>query len=142
MALSQSVPPPERGDLQGSAFACLDFINSGWRDHRDGVREYDLLPSPEWQRKFRRRWALELEDGAAEPPLRRLLWAYIEALSAKSGRDPLEVLSWYKMELAVEMLRSMRPPSGTAQAPPSELEQLINSALVIASQHPIQDRHC
>ena len=92
MALSQSVPPPERGDLQGSAFACLDFINSGWRDHRDGVREYDLLPSPEWQRKFRRRWALELEDGAAEPPLRRLLWARAALRSVleswASGRRP------------------------------------------------------
>ena len=74
--------------------------------------------------------------------LRRLLWAYIEALSAKSGRDPLEVLSWYKMELAVEMLRSVRPRSVSEIAPTSELQQLINSALVIASQYSTPERRC
>src|SRR5690349_15541096 len=60
--------------------------------------------------------------------LRRLLWAYIEALSARSGRAPLEVLSSYKMELAVEMLRSMRPQPAPEQPAPSDLEQIINSA--------------
>ncbi|SRR5882724_4560972 len=74
--------------------------------------------------------------------LRRLLWAYIEALSAKSGRAPYEVLSWYKMELAVEMLRSLRPQSSAGQPPASDLEQLINSALVIASQYSNNDRPC
>jgi hypothetical protein len=74
--------------------------------------------------------------------LRRLLWAYIEALSAKSGRNPLEVLSWYKMELAVEMLLSVRPRSVSEQAPMSELQQLINSALVIASQYSTPERPC
>ncbi|SRR6266568_8425461 len=74
--------------------------------------------------------------------LRRLLWAYIEALSAKSGRAPHEVLSWYKMELAVEMLRSMRPQPATGQPPASDLEQLINSALMIASQYSNQNRPC
>lgn len=74
--------------------------------------------------------------------LRRLLWAYIEALSARSGRAPHEVLSWYKMELAVEMLRSLRPRSPSGQAPTSELDQLINSALVIASQYSTPNRHC
>src|SRR5690242_10541808 len=44
--------------------------------------------------------------------IRLLLWAYIQALSAKSGRSPAEVLSWYKMELAVEMLRSARTKAG------------------------------
>src|SRR5450755_3524398 len=39
--------------------------------------------------------------------LRLLLWAYVNALSTKSGRAPAEVLSWYKMQLAVEMLRSV-----------------------------------
>jgi hypothetical protein len=74
--------------------------------------------------------------------LRRLLWAYIEALSVRSGRAPHEVLSWYKMELAVEMLRSLRPHSTSGQAPVSDLEHLINSALVIASQYSAPDRHC
>ncbi len=74
--------------------------------------------------------------------LRRLLWAYIEALSSRSGRAPLEVLSWYKMELAVEMLRSLRPQSTSGQPPISDLEPLINSALVIASQYSGPDRHC
>jgi hypothetical protein len=74
--------------------------------------------------------------------LRRLLWAYIESLSVKSGRAPLEVLSWYKMELAVEMLRSLRPNPPSGHPPTSELEQLINSALVIASNYPTPNRHC
>ena len=46
------------------------------------------------------------------------------------------------MELAVEMLRSLRPNSPSGQAPTSELEQLINSALVIASQYSPPNRHC
>ncbi|HEV2988025.1 MAG TPA: hypothetical protein VG759_06260 [Candidatus Angelobacter sp.] len=40
--------------------------------------------------------------------MRQLLWTYIQALSAKSGRSPQHVMEWYKMELAVEMLRSAR----------------------------------
>ena len=71
--------------------------------------------------------------------LRRLLWAYIEALSARSGRAPLEVLRRYKTELAVEMLQSMRPQSAPEQPTPSDLEQLINSALMIASQYSSQN---
>src|SRR5690242_5182209 len=47
--------------------------------------------------------------------LRLLLWAYIKALSSKSGRAPAEVLNLYKMELAVEMLRSVRTRPGQPQ---------------------------
>src|SRR5438094_78438 len=40
--------------------------------------------------------------------LRTLHWAYIQTLSAQSGRQPAEILEWYKMEIAVEMLRALR----------------------------------
>jgi hypothetical protein len=62
--------------------------------------------------------------------LRLLLWAYVRALSAKSGRSPGEVLELYKMQLAVEMLRNVR---GRHTAPPqgfiSDFEQLVNQTL-------------
>jgi hypothetical protein len=64
--------------------------------------------------------------------LRLLLWAYIQALSTKSGRAPEEVLSWYKMELAVEMLRSVR---GRTVAIPArsgsiaDFERMVNQTL-------------
>jgi hypothetical protein len=64
--------------------------------------------------------------------LRLLLWAYIQALSTKSGRAPEEVLSWYKMELAVEMLRSVR---GCPVAVPArsgsiaDFERMVNQTL-------------
>ena len=69
--------------------------------------------------------------------LRRLLWAYMQALSAKSGRSPHEVMNWYKMELAVEMLRSVR---ANAQAAPSaelgySFDQLVSNALAVTSYH-------
>lgn len=61
--------------------------------------------------------------------IRLLLWAYIQALSAKSGRSPAEVLSWYKMELAVEMLRSARTKPGAVHGCISDFEQLVNQTL-------------
>jgi hypothetical protein len=61
--------------------------------------------------------------------LRLLLWAYIKALSAKSGRAPAEVLNWYKMELAVEMLRSVGPRPLPAPGCISDFENLVNHTL-------------
>ena len=61
--------------------------------------------------------------------LRLLLWAYIKALSAKSGRAPTEVLNWYKMELAVEMLRSASGRSALSEGCISGFEQLVNEPL-------------
>jgi len=64
--------------------------------------------------------------------LRKLLWAYIEALAAQSGRDPRQILEWYKMELAVDMLQSLRsrpaPESGS-------FEQLVNNALEVTAMY-------
>ena len=79
--------------------------------------------------------------------LRRLLWAYIQALSAQSGRTPHEILEWYKMQLAVEMLRNVRSRS-TAPASPSPLpvgaessfEQLVSNALAVSSLHNGEER--
>jgi hypothetical protein len=67
--------------------------------------------------------------------IRLLLWAYIKALSAKSGRSPAEVLNLYKMELAVEMLRNVR----TRTAPRgfiSDFEQLVNETLAATPPKP------
>ena len=71
--------------------------------------------------------------------LRRLLWAYVQALSANSGRRPEEVLEWYKMQLAVEMLRNTRAPS---HRPPKDevhvgysFESLVTEALAITATH-------
>jgi hypothetical protein len=64
--------------------------------------------------------------------LRLLLWAYIQALSTKSGRAPEEVLSWYKMELAVEMLRSVRGRSVAAPVRSgsiADFERMVNQTL-------------
>lgn len=68
--------------------------------------------------------------------LRLLLWAYIKALSAKSGRAPAEVLNWYKMELAVEMLRSVGPRPATSQGCISDFENLVNHTLAAAAPAP------
>src|SRR5947209_12836261 len=76
--------------------------------------------------------------------LRQLLWAYIQALSAKSGRHPREILDWYKMEIAVEMLRAIRgrtAPVSDMDIPPG-FEQLVNSALNITSLYAGEERSC
>jgi hypothetical protein len=72
--------------------------------------------------------------------MRQLLWAYIQALSAKSGRTPQNVMEWYKMQLAVEMLRSVRPRNVRPPViPPQEetwsFEKLYNNALEVSHQH-------
>jgi hypothetical protein len=77
--------------------------------------------------------------------LRRLLWAYIEALSAKSGRQPHEVLEWYKMQLAVDMLRAARPNLPAATAESTEFytfQDLMSGALAITSSYAGQERRC
>jgi hypothetical protein len=71
--------------------------------------------------------------------LRLLLWAYIQALSVKSGREPEEVLSWYKMELAVEMLRSVRERPGASPAKRgsiADFERMVNQALSATAKVP------
>jgi len=73
--------------------------------------------------------------------LRLLLWAYIQALSTKSGRSPEEVLSWYKMELAVEMLRSVRGrPSAAKDGCIADFERLVNTTLKANAKLPHLDR--
>src|SRR2546423_9427557 len=70
--------------------------------------------------------------------LRRLLWAYVQVLSAGSGRDPHEVLEWYKMEIAVDMLRSIRSHSSSNLPPDLEkgsFDQLVSQALAITAMH-------
>jgi hypothetical protein len=73
--------------------------------------------------------------------LRTLLWAYIQALSAKSGRPASEVLSWYKMELAVEMLRSARgKPAPAKEGSIAEFERLVSQAMSASAKAPVLER--
>src|SRR2546423_6477056 len=58
--------------------------------------------------------------------LRRLLWAYIQVLSAGSGRHPHEVLEWYQMEIAVDMLRCIRSRSSSNLPPDWKKDRLIS----------------
>ncbi len=82
---------------------------------------------------------LASELKAVVDALRRLLWAYMQALSAKSGRSPHEVMNWYKMEFAVEMLRSVRAHTQTASSETAEpgysFDQLVSNALAVTSHH-------
>ena len=73
--------------------------------------------------------------------LRLLLWAYIKALSAKSGRAPGDVLSLYKMQLAVEMLRSAAGrslPSNSGCI--ADFERLVSQTMAAAAKHPVIER--
>lgn len=83
--------------------------------------------------------ALASELKSVVDELRTLLWAYIHALSVKSGRQPEEVLEWYKMELAVGMLRHARAPENRSPQPqvPNgySFENLITEALAITAEH-------
>jgi len=75
--------------------------------------------------------------------LRQLLWAYVKALSTTSGRTPYEVLNWYKMEIAVDLLRSLRNRSNDPERALGRFEELVNSTLMISSQHDKHnDPHC
>jgi hypothetical protein len=71
--------------------------------------------------------------------LRQVLWAYIQAHSSSSGRPINEILSWYKMELAVEMLRSVRAPTRATSAASSEprfsFDDLVSEAIAVTSSH-------
>lgn len=75
--------------------------------------------------------------------LRELLWDYITALSAESGRRPQEVLGWYKTELAVDLLSNpgLRPDGPTTETPvPSVFEELMTAALAVTAMHAGQER--
>jgi hypothetical protein len=73
--------------------------------------------------------------------IRLLLWAYIQALSAKSGRAPGEVLSWYKMQLAVEMLRSAAGRSTPAtEGCIADFERLVSQTMASAAKSPASNR--
>jgi hypothetical protein len=72
--------------------------------------------------------------------VRLLLWAYTKALSASSERHAAGAFSRHKMELAVEMLRSVQPRvdgEPPAAPMPSRFEDLINCAMVAATRHPL-----
>ena len=105
-------------------------------------------PDPSADRKQQDGLLLDLELAAelksVVDALRQLLWAYIQTLSAQSGRKPAEVLEWYKMEIAVEMLRALRGREKLVDEGETSrtFEQLVNSALSITSVHSGKDRLC
>jgi hypothetical protein len=92
------------------------------------------------------RMALDLELASelksVVDALRQLLWAYMQALSAKAGRTPMEILSWYKMEIAVELLRSLRNSEVAQSTPLSDFEKMVNHTLMVTAQYTNSDRHC
>jgi hypothetical protein len=67
--------------------------------------------------------------------LRQLLWAYMQALSAPSERGHEEILEWYKMEIAVAMLRTVRSRKASNPEEAGRFEQLMSNALDITAMH-------
>ncbi|HEV2988606.1 MAG TPA: hypothetical protein VG759_09195 [Candidatus Angelobacter sp.] len=110
---------------------------------------HSLTEMPELEldpgKQERRREILDIELAAelksAVDAMRQMLWAYVQALSAKSGRPPQEVMDWYKMELAVEMLRSVRSrnrsamASNAVQEPTWSFDKLCHDAMEVLEQH-------
>jgi len=118
-------------------------------DDMTEIRQYlmgdvEALPGQQEQQQA----ALDLELAAdlktAVDALRQLLWAYIQALSVKSGRPPQQVMDWYKMELAVEMLRSARSrmPAKSASEETWSFEDLVNQTMALTSTHAEKEPRC
>lgn len=74
-----------------SEFACIDFVNSEFKDHTGSDRRFDRLPLSQWQRAFLDRWKWEAPvpapaDQVAE--LRRLRSRLRRLLErAPAGKD-------------------------------------------------------
>jgi hypothetical protein len=83
--------------------------------------------------------AARATTGAAPPPLdmqlaaelksavdstRQVLWLYMKWRCAGTGATPQQITDWYKMELAVEMLRLMRSRPTQAQAQGNVVEMI------------------
>ena len=87
--------------------------------------------------------ALELELAAelksVVDALRELLWTYVVALSAKSGRRPQEVVDWYHVELAVSAVQSadanLSVEQPKAAAPGTTFQDLVTTALSVTALH-------
>ncbi|HEV3038630.1 MAG TPA: hypothetical protein VHA33_12720 [Candidatus Angelobacter sp.] len=110
------------------------------------IRQFLIeMPEPEPGKQEKRQDILDIELAAelksAVDAMRQMLWAYIQALSVKSGRSPQEVMEWYKMELAVEMLRSVRSRNRNPMLanPPEEptwsFDKLCHDAMELSEQH-------
>lgn len=85
------------------------------RDSLTGTTQQDGTKSEEPQNILDLELAAELKS--VVDAMRQMLWAYIQALSTKSRRSPQQVMEWYKMELAVAMLRAARARSLNAVRP-------------------------
>jgi hypothetical protein len=79
--------------------------------------------------------SLAAELKCAVDVLRQLLWAYIQAISIRSGRNPEEILECYKMEIAVAMLRTISSRKNGRPESSSGFEHLLNNALHVISMH-------
>lgn len=78
---------------------------------------------------------LAAELKGAVDVLRQLLWAYMQALSAPSDRGHEEILEWYKMEIAVAMLRTVRSRKASNPEEAGRFERLMSNALDITAMH-------
>lgn len=67
----------------------------------------------------------------------RLLDAYLQA-TAGSGKNVVQLLEWYKAELALELMETLRP--GGVPGEVSGFTQLVNHAIAKAAQHAQQTK--
>jgi len=67
----------------------------------------------------------------------RLLDAYLQA-AASGGKNTVQLLEWYKAELALELMKTLRPRG--QQEETSSFAQLVNHAIAKAAQHAGQSK--
>lgn len=94
------------------------------RDSLTGAIQQDGTKTEEPQNILDLELAAELKS--VVDAMRQMLWAYIQALSAQSGRSSQQVMEWYKMELAVAMLRSARARSLNTVRPDTDQEYTLD----------------
>jgi len=71
--------------------------------------------------------AAELKSGVDS--MRHLLWLYMKARCAGIGTTPQQMTDWYKMELAMEMLRLMRNRPTRAEARGNVVEMIPSGGM-------------
>jgi predicted RNA-binding Zn ribbon-like protein len=99
--------------------ACLDLVNSRWRDHVGGDRVHDRLPLRQWRLAFLDHWGLA-GSGAADVPeatrrLERLRGTLRALLEARVRGEPLpggELAALNGVLAACPLTRRLEPASG------------------------------
>ncbi|SRR5258708_40157508 len=70
--------------------------------------------------------AAELKSGVDS--MRQLLWLYMRVRCSAEGTKPQQITDWYKMELAVEVLRLMRCRPTHAESQGNVVEMIPSSS--------------